>query len=182
MQYKSLEMFQFFLQNYKLNPVAVLEFNFEPTGADDQEKRKASMSFVKRMNTVSPALNELYDAQCRILGDYPEMRVVYKLGFNLHAYNVLAPLYAKLEKNVKEFQRLLKKHSSHQDVVDYYKLAEDKLPSNVYEMMKEDFAAFETVTVPRLEDAKAKYPDWDMWDGASPDWEHVNQLYKNAKK
>lgn len=182
MQYKSLEMFQFFLQNYKLNPVAVLEFNFEPTGADDQEKRKASMSFVKRMNTVSPALHELYDAQCRMLGDYPEMRVVYKLGFNLHAYNVLAPLYAKLEKNVKEFQRLLKKHSSHPDVVEYYKLAEAQLPSNVYEMMKEDFAAFETVTVPRLEDAKAKDPDWDMWDGASPDWEHVNQLYKNAKK
>lgn len=182
MQYKSLEMFQFFLQNYKLNPVAVLEFNFEPTGADDQEKRKASMSFVKRMNTVSPALNELYDAQCRMLGDYPEMRVVYKLGFNLHAYNVLAPLYAKLEKNVKEFQRLLKKHSSHPDVVEYYKLAEGQLSSNVYEMMKEDFAAFETVTVPRLEDAKAKYLDWDMWDGASPDWEHVNQLYKNAKK
>lgn len=182
MQYKSLEMFQFFLQNYKLNPVAVLEFNFEPTGADDQEKRKSSMSFVKRMNTVSPALNELYDAQCRMLGDYPEMRVVYKLGFNLHAYNVLAPLYARLEKNVKEFQRLLKKHSSHPDVVEYYKLAEVKLPSNVYEMMKEDFAAFETVTCTRLEDAQSKYPDWHMWDGSSPDWELVNQLYKNAKK
>lgn len=182
MQYKSLELFQFFVQSYRLNPVAVLEFNFEPTGADDQEKRKASMSFVKRMNTVSPALNELYDAQCRMLGDYPEMRVVYKLGFNLHAYNVLAPLYARLEKNVKEFQRLLKKHSSHPDVVTYYKLAEEQLPSNVYEMMKEDFAAFETVTVQRLEDAKAKHPDWDMWDGASPDWEVVNQLYKNAKK
>lgn len=182
MQYKSLELFQFFFQSYRLNPVAVLEFNFEPTGADDQEKRKASMSFVKRMNTVSPALNELYDAQCRMLGDYPEMRVVYKLGFNLHAYNVLAPLYARLEKNVKEFQRLLKKHSSHPDVSAYYKLAEEQLPSNVYEMMKEDFAAFETVTVQRLEDAKAKHPDWDMWDGASPDWEVVNQLYKNAKK
>jgi len=182
MQYKSLELFQFFAQNYRLNPVAVLEFNFEPTGADDQEKRKASMSFVKRMNTVSPALNELYDAQCRMLGDYPEMRVVYKLGFNLHAYNVLAPLYARLEKNVKEFQRLLKKHSSHPDVAAYYKLAEEHLPSNVYEMMKEDFAVFETVTVQRLEDAKVKHPDWDMWDGASPDWEVVNQLYKNAKK
>lgn len=182
MQYKSLDLCQFFFEHYKLNPVAVLEFNFEPSGADDQEKRKASMSFVKRMNTVSPSLNELYDAQCRMLGDYPEMRVVYKLGFNLHAFNVLAPLYARLEKNVKEFQRLLKKHSSHPEVVEYYKLAEAQLPTNVYEMMKEDFGAFETETVQRLDAAKEKYPDWDMWDAAQPDWEAVNQLYKNAKK
>lgn len=182
MQYKSLDLFQFFYQNYKLNPVAVLEFNFEPTGVDDQDKRKASMSFVKRMNTVSPALNELYDAQVRMVSDYPEMRVLYKLGFNLHAYNVLAPLYARLEKNVKEFQRLLKKHSSHPEVVEYYKLAETQLPTNVYDMMKEDFGVFQTVTVQRLDTAKEKNPDWDMWDSAYPDWEVVNQLYKNAKK
>lgn len=182
MQYKSLDMFQFFYQNYKLNPVSVLEFNFEPSGADDQEKRKSSLSFVKRMNTVSPALNELYDAQVRMVSDYQEMRVVYKLGFNFNAFNVLAPLYAKLEKNVKEFQRLLKKHSSHPEVVEYYKSAESELPVNVYDMMKEDFAAFEKVTTVRIAEAKASDPHWTLWDSELPNWETVNQLYKNAKK
>jgi hypothetical protein len=182
MQYKSLQMFQFFKEQYKLNPVAVLEFNFEPVGADDQEKRKSSLTFVKRINTVSPSLNELYDAQVRMVSDYHEMSVMYKLGFNFHAFNALVPLYAKLEKNVKEFQRLLKKHSSHPEVVSYYKEAESHLPANVYEMMKEDFALFETVTVERMKEVKAKDSAWTMWDSEHPDWDTINRLYKEAKK
>lgn len=182
MQYKSLALFQFFREHYRLNPVAVLEFDFEPTGADDQEKRKASLSFVKRMNTVSPALHELYDAQVRMVSDSQEMYVVYKMGFNFNAFNVLAPMYAKLEKNVKEFQRLLKKHSNHPEVAEYYKAAEAELPSNVYEMMKSDFAAFEAVTVRRMVVEKERYPEWTLWDSEHPNWESINQLYKNTKK
>ncbi|BDR25592.1 hypothetical protein RVBP17_3630 [Pseudomonas phage sp. 30-3] len=182
MNYKALEVFYFFLEHYKVNPVADLEFKFEPSGSDDQSKRKSSLSFVKRIGVLTPSFNELYEVQNRFMTDLREMNVVYKIGFNYNAFNVLAPLYARYEKNVKEFRRLLKKYSSFNEVTEYYKKADNMLPDNVYETMKEDFSLFNDVTTKRLSEIKLCYPNWQVWDSEHPNWETINQLYKNAKK
>lgn len=182
MNYQAVNMHNFFLNNYRLSPVAELEYRFEPVGDNDQDKRKSSMAFVKRMNTLEPALKELFDAQHHVLLSLAEMPVVYKLGFNKHAFNALAPLYAKLDKAVKEMQRLLKKHASVPEVVEYYKGVEPFLAVSVYDMMKADFSEFEKVTVARMAESQAKYPDWKTWDSALPEWETINVRYKDAKK
>lgn len=181
MTYKALEMQKFFQENYKLSPVAVLEFEFEPFGETDQDKRKSSMAFVKRMNALNPAFEELYEEQHHLLQAFSDMPVVYKLGLNENAFYSLVPSYVKLEKCLKSFQKCLKKHSGQPEVVEYYKKAEDYLSTNVYEMMKQDFALFEAVTTERMVETKAKYPHWDKWDSATPNWELVNLKYKEAK-
>lgn len=182
MNYQVLQMRQFFLDNYKLSPVAELEYRFEPVGDNDQDKRKSSMAFVKRMNSLETPLKEMFDAQHQVLLSFSEFPVIYKLGFNKHAFNALAPLYSKLDKAVKDMQKTLKKHSSAPEVVDYYKAAEPFLAVSVYDMMKADFAEFEKVTVVRMAESQAKYPEWQHWDSALPDWEAVNAKYKDAKK
>ncbi len=181
MNYQALKLNQFFREHYLLSPVSVMEFEFEPFGETDQDKRKSSVNFVKRMNVITPFLNELYDEQHHLFQAVSEMPCIYKLGFNKNAFYALVPHYVKLEKSLKAFKQLLKKHSVHPEVAAYYKDAEVWLESNIYEMMKSDFAEFEKVTTQRLEQYKAEEPEWDRWDEATPDWSVVNEKYKAAK-
>ncbi len=181
MTYQALALKEFVSQNYKLSPVSVMEFEFEPTGETDQDKRKSSLAFVKRMNAMNQSLEELYEEQHKLFLAFSEMPVMFKLGFSEVTFYALVPQYVKLEKALKNFQKTLKKHSSHPEVVAYYKNLEPHLSTNVYEMMKSDFAEFEKVTVERMAESKARFPNWDRWDEPTPDWTLVNQKYKEAK-
>lgn len=182
MTYQALEMQKFVKEHYRLSPVSEMEFAFEPHGETDQHKRNSSLAFTKRMKALDPVLQEMFDVQHKLFLCFNEMPVVFKLGFNYHAFNALAPLYAKLEKTVKEFQKTLKKHSGQPEVVEYYKELEPFLAVSVYDMMKSDFALFESETVKRMAENKASDPVWDRWDSEFINWEMVNQLYKEAKK
>lgn len=181
MNYQVLEMKKFFLENYKLHPGAVMEYAFEAQGEDDQAKRKATLAFVKRMNALETALDSLFEEQHKLLQTFTEFHVVYKIGFSEVAFYSLTSMYAKLDKRLKEFSKTLKKHQSLPEVAEYFKAAEPYLATNVYNMMKEDFAEFEKVTAVRMQNDKERFPEYQFWDATTPDMSRVNQIYKEAK-
>lgn len=178
MTYKVLEMKKFFTDNYKLHAGSEMEHVFVATGETDQEKRKSSLSFVKRMSALEQPLDELFQKQGEVLKSFSDFEIIYKMGSNEVAFYSLASLYSKLEKSLKDFNKSLKKHSNQPEIVEYFKEAEPYLSTNVFNLMKEDFDLFETVTVERMNEHKARFPDFNNWDSPVPDWEIVKERYK----
>lgn len=178
MEYKVLEMQKFFNDNYKLHAVSDLEESFTPVGNTDQEKRKSSLTFVKRMSILQEPLDELFNNQCELISAFSEFRTTYKMGLNENAFYDLASSYAKLEKSLKDFLKNLKKHSNQPEIANHFESALPYLSTNVFNMMKEDFEAFEVVTKERMEINKERYPDFDRWDNHYPNWETIKERYK----
>lgn len=178
MNYQVLEMQKFFQDNYKLHAVSELEDAFSPVGETDQEKRKSSMAFVKRMTVLQTPLEELFQKQCDLMTAFSDFKTTYKMGFNENSFYSLAALYGKLEKCLKEFSKTLKKHSNQPEIDKYFKEAEPYLATNVFNMMKEDFESFEVITKARMQKCKETYPNFNEWDSATPDWEIVKDKYK----
>jgi hypothetical protein len=181
MNYQVLEMKKFFLANYKLHPNAVMEYSFSPEGEDDQSKRKSTLAFVKRMNTLTTPLDDLFEEQHKLLHTLTDFHIVYNIGFSEVAFYSLSAMYAKVDKRLKEFSKTLKKHQSLPEVAAYFKNVETYLATNVYNMMKEDFLEFEKVTSVRMENDRKRFPDYHFWDAATPDMARVNQIYKESK-
>lgn len=179
MTYQVLKLREFFTQHYKLHAASEMEFSFEPFGEDDQAKRKSSLAFVKKMTQLQAHLEDMYVVQKNLLKATDEFAVVFKLGSNEVAFYALAPLYAKLEKALKEFFKTLKKYQNLPDVAEYFKKAEVYSNVNVFDMMKEDFSEFEKVTTVRMEADKKRFPDFKHWDSATPDWDVVKEKYKS---
>lgn len=181
MNVQALSLKEQFKAKYSLSPVSEMEYHFEPVGETDQEKRKSSMAFVKRMGAITPALDEMFDVQHRLNNAFNDMPVIYKLGSNKIAFNALAAEYGKIEKALKEFRKVLKRHSNIPEVVEYYKEAESLLPASAYELMKQDFEAFLPVAEQRLASDMSRFPDFKHWDNAEIDWDTVNKRFKEAK-
>lgn len=176
MNLQSLNMLAQIKEKYSLSPLAVMSYEFDSEG-----DIKKSQVFLKRLNQMTPVLEELYTAQHKIYMTLNEMPVIFKLGFSKVCFNALAPIYSQLDKNIKEFKRVLKKGSSFTEVVEFFKEAEAIFDVNVYEMMKSDFAEFQPTVDERMAVTKATYTNFDLWDSTEVDWVVVNQRYKEAK-
>lgn len=181
MNYKVLELKKFFLANYKLHPSAVMEYDYVAPGEDDQSKRKATLSFVKRMTALSDPLEKISAHQQKLFYALNDFDVLYKLGANEVVYYVLANLYSVLDKTLKEFSKELKKNQNQPEIVEFFKNAEPYLNQSGYAMMKEDFEMFEPVTTERLNSDKKRFPNHTVWMNPTPDMEKVNEIFKKTK-
>lgn len=178
---KVLELKENFQKHYRVAPLAVLEFNFDNSGEHDDEKRKKSMAFVKRLNALSPALHELAEVQFNLYGAFTDFAVVYKLGSNYHAYNALGKLYGSLEKRMKEFKTVLKKHSNQPEVAELYKPAVEMLDMSAFDMMRLDFEVAKPMFEERMREDQSRFPEFTHWDTTEVDFETVKENFKKAK-
>lgn len=136
---------------------------------------------MKRMNTLSKALNELYDAQLALFAAFGEFRYCYTFGSGCTTKHYLAGLYGSLNNRAKDFKALLNKHGKQPEIAEYYHLMSAFLKTDFYTLMKDDFTAAEPAFADRRKLDEAKYPEWTHWEPLEVDWEVANNQYKKAK-
>lgn len=169
-------------KNFTFHPLLALEDNFEPVGKDDMEKRKATIAFTKKLNSLSKALDESFDKKFKVYSSFHEFKCVYKLMESATAFNYLAKLYAALDYSLQELNKFLKSQKNVPEVMQDFNGFEELLELNVWDTMNKDFEYFQTVTAKRLARSKERFPKHDMWEQSEPNMEKVKELYKETLK
>jgi len=160
----------------------VMEYEFVPEGETAEETRKSTLAFTKRLNALMPAVSAVYEKQCQVYYAFREFPCVYKLMFTTEAFNYLSKLYANLDYQLQELNKVLKQQKNSPEFAEYFDKSTELLNVNVWEMMVEDFNAFEPVSVERMNESKAKDPEFNRWSEPTVDWNKVKDLYKSELK
>lgn len=168
--------------NFTFHPIMALEDNFNPVGDTDMEKRKSTLAFTKKLNSLSKTLDEAFDKKFKVHASFHEFKCVYKLMESETAFNYLAKLYAGLDYSLQELNKFLKSQKNSPEVMQDFEKFEELLTLNVWETMNNDFEYFKVITHKRLERSKERFPNHDMWESSQPDMEKVKELYKETLK
>lgn len=174
---KIFEIQSFLKEKYYLSPVSIMEFEYEPIGNTDQEKRLHSVQFTKQMKQCTPAFDEIYNEQVKLLQSFSDFKYCYDTGFNAMVFYRLASLYSVYDRNLKSFLKVVKKHQSIPAVKSFYAEAVSTLSHNGYDVMMNDLTKFQPIVATRHLDLKRQYPEF-QFDGAEPDMEEIKRLFK----
>lgn len=168
--------------DFTFHPSIPYENAFVPAGNTDEERRKSTLAFVKKLNGLTPAFDAVQDRQFKVFFAFSEFECVYKLMFTNVAFNYLAKLYAFLDYQLQEFNKMVKSYKNVPELTDYFSRYESLMDMKVWDTMVEDFTFFETVTNERVASFKLKDPDFSMPYTPNVDWDEVKELYKSTLK
>lgn len=168
--------------DFTFHPSIPYENAFVPAGNTDEERRKSTLAFVKKLNGLAPAFDAVQDRQFKVFFAFSEFECVYKLMFTNVAFNYLAKLYAFLDYQLQEFNKMVKSYKNVPELTDYFSRYESLMDMKVWDTMVEDFTFFETVTNERVASFKLKDPDFSMPYTPKVDWDEVKELYKSTLK
>lgn len=168
--------------DFTFHPSIPYENAFVPAGNTDEERRKSTLAFVKKLNGLAPAFDAVQDRQFKVFFAFSEFECVYKLMFTNVAFNYLAKLYAFLDYQLQEFNKMVKSYKNVPELTDYFSRYESLMDMKVWDTMVEDFTFFETVTNERVASFKLKDPDFSMPYTPNVDWDEVKELYKSTLK
>jgi len=168
--------------DFTFHPSIPYENAFVPAGNTDEERRKSTLAFVKKLNGLTPAFDAVQDRQFKVFLAFSEFECVYKLMFTNVAFNYLAKLYAFLDYQLQEFNKMVKSYKNVPELTDYFSRYESLMDMKVWDTMVEDFTFFETVTNERVASFKLKDPDFSMPYTPNVDWDEVKELYKSTLK
>lgn len=170
------------LKNFTFHPLVFLEESFVPAGETDMEKRKSTLAFTKKLNSLSSDLDTLFEKKFQVYTALTEFKCVYKLMETEEAFNYLAKLYAGLDYSLQELNKFLKSQKNAPELLNDVKEFDELLSLNVWETMAEDFKYMEPVCEQRLNVSKERFPKYEFWSKHSVDWDKVKENYKESLK
>jgi hypothetical protein len=168
--------------DFTFHPSIPYENAFVPAGDTDEARRKSTLAFVKKLNSLNPTFDAVQEKQFKVFTAFSEFECVYKLMFTSVAFNYLAKQYALLDYQLQEFNKTVKSYKNVPELTEYFARYQSLLEMKVWDVMVEDFTYFEKVTQSRVEEFKIKDPDFSMPYTPNVDWDAVKEIYKSTLK
>lgn len=136
---------------------------------------------LKIYKTIKGQLEALYDAEFNVQLAARHIEVALNpMGMNYHFFNLMAGLYGKLFKAIKEFEKLLNK--APKELKEYYQNLTIPSSSDIYPQFKVEMDILLPLAANELQLAKDRNPNWTTWDECILDWDTLNQKYKEGTK